>query len=954
MDSKLVKNFLNFRKATEIILFLLPFSVFSQDLAKQKTDFLAYSDSANNYFYTDSSKAFLFNRKALELTRKNKFWKSYLYTLDRKFALTIYYNCYSVADQTLDETQSVLKNYRKEIGDTVFQVYNLRQIKNSGIYRFVLNDFISAKKSFEFFDENYSKISSFKQTDYYYLEENALYLSRTSNALKEYESYFSIELKCLEYIKKSSTNPDSEQKFFSNYNHLSKAYLEIKDTVKAALYMQKAVENVQYFLDRLNAESGIATNAKNIFMRAGELYLNIKDLQKAEIFLKKAHAIDEPTKQFENELLRLDAKLEIGKGNFSSALKKYSEALLVYPKAEIADQSLELANTHFDMAQLFYASDNSEQALTSCQLALINCSRSFSDSALSANPGFNDVLSKQDLLSFLTLKSKILLNARSKKELYLELSKATSNYAISILDSIRSDFASDFDKQFLLQSSFPVFETNITAINLLFKKNAARSLFSDAFQAFEKSKALILLEAMKAGQSDVVLSENDRTDFYQIKTTLTQYDKAVKEEKNPVPENAQWVSNQSKFLSAQMAYASFLAHLSKTYPEYYNLRYQPQLISLEETQNILNNNQTLLQYFVGDSSIFVFTIKPDSYNVVEIKKDFPLDYWVKQLRASLSAENYATQGALYTEVAFKLYEKLVAPVQTYLTEEVIIVPDGVLGYLPFEALLTEKPSIAARFKTHKYLLNAHSISYSFSATLLREMMQKKHRTNPNTPLIAYAPFFQGDMTLINQKFSDDVAMRNGLNPLESSGEEVTRIAKAMNGEKRIGAEATAQNFIETAPSARILHLATHGKADDVSSEFSYLAFAPQRDSTKNCMTNGLIYVRDLYNLSLNADLVTLSACETGIGKLQRGEGIISLARAFTYAGAKSVVTSLWSVNDAKTKDLMLLFYANLHRGMSKNNALREAKRSFIARNVNPHPFFWASFIAIGDMSALRK
>ena len=267
--------------------------------------------------------------------------------------------------------------------------------------------------------------------------------------------------------------------------------------------------------------------------------------------------------------------------------------------------------------------------------------------------------------------------------------------------------------------------------------------------------------------------------------------------------------------------------------------------------------------------------------------------------------------------------------------------------------MTEKPIIAARFKTHKYLLNAHSISYAFSATLLREMMQKQHRVNPSKPLIAYAPFFQGDTTLINLKFSDDVAMRNGLNPLENSGEEVVRISKAMNGENRIGAESTAQNFIETAPHARILHLATHGKADDVSSEFSYLAFAPERDSTNNSSTKGLIYVKDLYNLSLNADLVTLSACETGIGKLQRGEGIISLARAFTFAGAKSVVTSLWSVNDSKTKDLMLLFYANLLHGISKTKALCDAKRSFIARNGNPHPFFWASFIAIGDMSPLR-
>jgi CHAT domain-containing protein len=121
--------------------------------------------------------------------------------------------------------------------------------------------------------------------------------------------------------------------------------------------------------------------------------------------------------------------------------------------------------------------------------------------------------------------------------------------------------------------------------------------------------------------------------------------------------------------------------------------------------------------------------------------------------------------------------------------------------------------------------------------------------------------------------------------------------------------------------------------------------------------NELLYVRDLYNLELNADLVVLSACETGLGRLRRGEGIISLARAFAYAGARAIVTTLWSVDDEKAKDLMLDFHGHLKRGEPVDAALRRAKLDYLQRRPGPaeaHPFFWAGFAPIGDMRPLAR
>ena len=131
-------------------------------------------------------------------------------------------------------------------------------------------------------------------------------------------------------------------------------------------------------------------------------------------------------------------------------------------------------------------------------------------------------------------------------------------------------------------------------------------------------------------------------------------------------------------------------------------------------------------------------------------------------------------------------------------------------------------------------------------------------------------------------------------------------------------------------------------------DYSFLAFYELKDSIEN----EWLYNRELYDLELNADMVVLSACETGIGELQQGEGIISLARGFSYAGAKSIITSLWTVDDEEAPILMNSFYQYLDDGLSKDAALRQAKLDYIQNSPKPHPYFWASFIPIGDMQPI--
>ncbi|HRI58597.1 MAG TPA: CHAT domain-containing protein [Saprospiraceae bacterium] len=409
----------------------------------------------------------------------------------------------------------------------------------------------------------------------------------------------------------------------------------------------------------------------------------------------------------------------------------------------------------------------------------------------------------------------------------------------------------------------------------------------------------------------------------------------------------------------QNQYATLILCLDSIYPEFQRNRMDLGVpVPSELQEKIILPGQAILEYFVTDSSVMLVTITKDTLSYVEIKKDFPLDQWVEEFRHNLTAfhtdpgqaNNYDSLAAAYTALAYRLYEKLLSPIAASLPKHLIIVPDGALSFLPFEALLTALTAVPTRWQDHAYLLKKHSISYALSATMLREMTVHPHLHEPTVPFYGFAPRYDGDTTLLANLFAG-ADLRKDLQPLPHSGEEVYKAAKLMGGKYLTGKAASEANFRAKAPEARILHLATHARANAKTGDYSFLVFADQKDSAEN----EILYARDIYNLQLNADLVVLSACETGLGELQSSEGVISLARAFAYAGAKSIVTSLWSVSDSKTKDLMIDFYKNLRKGMLKDDALRQAKLDFLKRNRGQaaHPFYWAGFVGIGNMEKVK-
>jgi len=186
--------------------------------------------------------------------------------------------------------------------------------------------------------------------------------------------------------------------------------------------------------------------------------------------------------------------------------------------------------------------------------------------------------------------------------------------------------------------------------------------------------------------------------------------------------------------------------------------------------------------------------------------------------------------------------------------------------------------------------------------------------------------------------------------LPSARENVRKIAEIFSGKAFVSQEASKDNFMEKFNSFQILHFAMHGLVNNENPLYSQLVFTPQSDSTYEHLLNAA----DLYNMKLNADLAVLSACNTGYGEIKRGEGVMSLSRAFTYAGCPSLIMSLWSVPDVQTSKLMLKFFQNIKEGKRKDVALQEAKLDYLQNSTEKtaHPLYWAGFIPNGDMNAL--
>jgi CHAT domain-containing protein len=329
---------------------------------------------------------------------------------------------------------------------------------------------------------------------------------------------------------------------------------------------------------------------------------------------------------------------------------------------------------------------------------------------------------------------------------------------------------------------------------------------------------------------------------------------------------------------------------------------------LAETQSKLAEGEQLVEFYYQDDVLFAFVL--DQKTIQAVKLDGAnLAKLVQDMRSAV--ENPGT--AEWINPAKLLHARLIKPIESLLVgKRLIVVAHGALHYLPFNALMAENGSLFIDRYTLRMLPAASVIN------LLKPVLMEK-----NAPTLTFGNPDLGDAKL-------DLAFAEG---------EARAVAKLVKGSRLLlRKDASETNFRRAAGLFSRIHFATHGKFQAESPLDSGLYLA------RDAENDGLLKVSELYSMQINADLVTLSACETGLGKIDNGDDVVGLSRGFLYAGARSVISSLWSVDDNATAELMGAFYVEL-ANTPKAEALRAAQLK--TRTSFPHPFFWAAFQLTG-------
>ena len=619
-----------------------------------------------------------------------------------------------------------------------------------------------------------------------------------------------------------------------------------------------------------------------------------------------------------------------------------------------------LANAYLAKGQIIEALDYVKLSITANCPALANDLK-FSKAFLEELPK-HDYHSHANILASLKVLYNILREQykRTKSINTLHNCYLTSKVAMQLLEKFRIEFSLEGDKTGLLSKNTFFVDNAINTALELYKLDTKLNYTPETFYFVEQIKYGLIADALQAQRArnfgnlpDSVVSQEQN-----LQKQLSQLKKKILDTRVDSIKNT--LRQQLGQLNQDITL--FQKKLKLEYPKYYRTKHISTTITSQKAQSLLDKNTAIIEYYVSDTTTYIFYIDQTNTLVypLAIKRNH-LRLQIKKLRQALSDYQFIRS---HNDLAYKqfhisaswFYQKLLAPVldQQKGINRLIIVPDDQLGHLPFEAFLVEpSQSTIPNYGELHYLIKDYKISYNYSSTLLQENTINT-RKQVNGKILAMAANYnpKADHSSTGKIWGPYYQnLRRHLEPLPATGGEINDLSSLLFGKFILNQQASEQTFKEFAPQHGIIHLAMHGILNHRSPILSSLAFSETGDSTED----DFLQAHEISNMELHAALVTLSACETGYGIFQEGEGIMSLARSFMYAGIPALVVSLWQVNDQSTSIIMQNFYENLCNEMTKDEALRQAKLSFMANATGwaAHPAFWAPFIQQGDSGSIK-
>jgi len=745
-------------------------------------------------------------------------------------------------------------------------------------------------------------------------------------------------------IARAVKNPQSENECLNN---MGIVYQEVGDYDKALAVLNRALE-----LDRQAfGRDYIAIDLNNIgivYRKKGVLTGGEEDFRKAlEYFHKALDLIDAAkNRQTAVNILNDIGAVHADQGEYAEALKYFERALSIAEGASdkegISLSANNLGIVHYNLGDYDKASTYSRRAI---------------DIAVQIQAGH---VLWEALLE--------LANGARKQG---RLDEALNYYkdSISVIENARSSLALEELKASYLGTDkrIEAYHNLIDTLVRLHQADPAKGYDAQAFLYLERAKARAFLDSIEVAQVPLVQGIDYRL-AREEKRLSRELEDLYKKLLEPNLASAQKAAAAENISRVEDEYDELKRGIRSSNPAYAGLKY-PEVISLAEAQTTLASaGTTCICYLVGKEASYGFAVNGTGLRI------YPLPPR-KELQAKVSAylKVISDKDASDFSAGRDLFALLVAPGLTPDTKRLILVPGDILHYLPFEALRRPggggnggdtgrgNTSGGSGVNRDSWLVEDCAVSYAPSLSSLREIILRAQQSGP-TPkkdLLAFGDPDYGSAAKAGaftafENFYSSPAFR--FFPLKFSAAEVERIAALFSSRRAdvyLGKRATEDALQALAlGDYKIIHFAAHGLVDDQRPARSSIVLSLDPASPED----GFVQVREIYNLRMRASLVGLSACQTALGRFVRGEGIEGLNRAFFYAGASSVLMTLWAVNDEAGAQLMERFYRRLRASDPITDALRGAKLDMIRSPAFAHPYYWAGYVVTGDtaQSALRR
>ena len=901
------------------------------------------------YYFTQPDSAILLLEPLAAEARENGFWDQVLY---------IAINQASIASDI--ENNSLFSNYLKK-ADSILAAYprEIEKHDENGYIRanlhFLYGRFYYDQFNFEDAIDNYSKVFSLEASiqDSLLAYDTYLSIGQANYSLGNFESALhayklaQISLPLTHETYSAGRDYEYRQAFINSLLGRAHYFEGEKTGNKGSLWEAIKMYHTSLNLLRGKEEDKSAQRLySTLYGRLATGHSELMNHDSAIFYLEKmfSRISDSPVDQIQSYLL--------GGEIYLSALKS-GNAMSYYEQAsEIAALSFKDNNNYKGKALTgigrVYALNKDFEAAISYYRKAASC---FTTDSWNKNgsflPALNDIKNENDMLMLLESMGTATFHQFSQNKTAPDQCLAIYKLASSLSDQLRIGFQSAESRQLLASRTTGIYEGAVAAAYEAFQTNNLSVDYQNTFLYFlEKNKGAQLLEASRdafaktfTGKPQVWLERENS-----LKGEIAYLKRIINEAKEEDPLLRRNLDD------AYKKYNNFTASLQAKFPEYFKIKYKTDIISVNELQEIIPDNTLFLEYLFGSDALYIFSATNTDMHIEKVPR-------VKEVQKHLSAVLDAIKEPTSTEMmdaSYSLNKLIFKPIlEKYKgIEKLWIVPDGLLGYLPFEVLVQNMQEKDGNDFPH-YLIQDFAIKYEFSGTLIKEKLTLPKEARDNNYL-GFAPDYKSSQGISEQRFA--------LTPLKFNRQEVKEANQVFGGLMFLNKTATEENFFKHAGESDILHLSMHAMANDENPIYSAFYFGnsslgSEIDKRRIDENDGVLHLYELYNYPLNASLAVLSACETGSGNYAKGEGIMSLGRAFQYAGCPSVVMSLWQINDNSTAAIMEHFFRNLNKGMTKDDALRKSKLTFLNNPGNKffsHPYYWSAFILVGDATPISQ